>query len=178
MKPETWFGGGTARAGHPMLVHVRSDGDLLAVGRSPGPRVVIAASGALALSALERGAIAIVTEDATSNEIAVALREAREGRDYVSAAAALQIVEHLRAQFERQVQRAASDHDLTEREHEVLTQLAECGTYEEVAAALGISINTVRAHIRALYAKLDACTRTEALMTALDRGLLPMRGQR
>jgi two-component system NarL family response regulator len=37
---------------------------------------------------------------------------------------------------------------------------------------LGVSINTVRAHVRAVYEKLGATSKTEAVMLALRRGLV------
>jgi DNA-binding NarL/FixJ family response regulator len=63
---------------------------------------------------------------------------------------------------------------LTLREREVLAALSRCGTYEEVGAELGVSINTVRAHVRAVYDKLGARSRTEAVLLALRDGVLPL----
>jgi len=59
--------------------------------------------------------------------------------------------------------------DLTSREHEVLAHLARGATYADVAAALHLSANTVKTHVRSLYAKLGASRRSQALATA--RGL-------
>jgi LuxR family transcriptional regulator, maltose regulon positive regulatory protein len=52
---------------------------------------------------------------------------------------------------------------LTERELAVLSELDKGLTYQEIAAALFISENTVRTHIRHIYGKLDARNRTYAL---------------
>ncbi|BCJ41086.1 transcriptional regulator [Actinoplanes ianthinogenes] len=61
---------------------------------------------------------------------------------------------------------------LSERETEVLRYLATMLTAAEIAADLGVSVNTVKAHMRAVYRKLGASRRTEAVTLAQDRGLL------
>jgi LuxR family maltose regulon positive regulatory protein len=63
---------------------------------------------------------------------------------------------------------------LTPRERQVLLELARSSTYEEVGEWLGMSVNTVRTHVRTIYDKLDACSRTEAVLSAARRGLLPL----
>lgn len=58
---------------------------------------------------------------------------------------------------------------LSRRESEVLTLLAEGLTGEEIAKRLVLSPETVRTHVRNAMEKLDARTRTEAVVKALDR---------
>lgn len=53
--------------------------------------------------------------------------------------------------------------DLSEREKNVLTGIAKGFTYGEVAAALDISTNTVRTHIKRIYTKLAVNSRSEAV---------------
>jgi DNA-binding NarL/FixJ family response regulator len=62
---------------------------------------------------------------------------------------------------------------LSARERQVLARLARSLTYEETAADLGVSVNTVRTYVRGIYDKLAVSSRTEAVMAALERGLLP-----
>lgn len=64
---------------------------------------------------------------------------------------------------------------LTSRELEVLDRFAKSFTYEEAARDLGVSVNTIRHHVRSIYVKLDVCTRTEAVLAALERGLVTPR---
>jgi len=61
---------------------------------------------------------------------------------------------------------------LTEKEQEVLEHLAQLLTTEEVAAAMFISVNTVRTHVRNILRKLSASRRNEAVRRARDLGLL------
>lgn len=56
---------------------------------------------------------------------------------------------------------------LTEREHDVLRALAKGLTYAASASKLGVSVNTVRVHVRAIYGKLAVRSKTAAVMEAL-----------
>jgi DNA-binding NarL/FixJ family response regulator len=58
---------------------------------------------------------------------------------------------------------------LTEREREVLQWLAQGSLYKEIAHRLGISIDTVRGHLRKIYDKLHVHSRTEAVVKFLGQ---------
>jgi len=62
---------------------------------------------------------------------------------------------------------------LSEREMAVLALLPSLLSAREIAAEFTVSVNTVKSHIRSIYAKLDVSTRREAVRHAQDRGLLP-----
>jgi LuxR family maltose regulon positive regulatory protein len=64
------------------------------------------------------------------------------------------------------------DPELTAREREVLAELATDTTYDQIALALGVSINTVRTHVRAVYDKLAVSSRTAAVLQGVSRGLI------
>jgi DNA-binding NarL/FixJ family response regulator len=68
--------------------------------------------------------------------------------------------------------RAAAGGPLSAREHEVLALMAEGLANKQIAPRLGISEHTVKAHVAAVFAKLGAGTRAEAVVTAARRGLL------
>jgi two-component system NarL family response regulator len=61
--------------------------------------------------------------------------------------------------------------ELTARELDVVQQLAKGKSNQEIAAALRMSEGTVKFHINHLLHKLDAADRTQAVLTALKRGL-------
>jgi LuxR family maltose regulon positive regulatory protein len=61
---------------------------------------------------------------------------------------------------------------LSERERDVLRFLPTVLTASEIADSLGISVNTVKAHMRAIYRKLGAARRREAVVRARQQGLL------
>jgi LuxR family maltose regulon positive regulatory protein len=62
---------------------------------------------------------------------------------------------------------------LSERELAVLTLLPSLLTAREIAAEFMVSVNTVKSHIRSIYAKLGVSSRRDAVLHAHDRGLLP-----
>ena len=75
--------------------------------------------------------------------------------------------------------RALASRDLTEvgatltaREREVLAMLGQASSAEVIAAQLALSINTVRKHIAAILAKLQANSQLEAVITAQRAGLI------
>ena len=61
---------------------------------------------------------------------------------------------------------------LTVREHGVLRLLATGLSEKDLAAKLALSPHTVHTHVRKIYRKLDARTRTAAVLKARERGLL------
>jgi DNA-binding CsgD family transcriptional regulator len=60
------------------------------------------------------------------------------------------------------------------REHEVLALLAEGASNRQIAADLGISENTVKFHLQALYRKLGVSSRAGAVFEAMKLGELRM----
>lgn len=59
---------------------------------------------------------------------------------------------------------------LTERERDILAALASARTYERIAQEHGVSVNTVRFHVKNVYAKLGVRTRLEAVERARRLG--------
>lgn len=62
---------------------------------------------------------------------------------------------------------------ISPRELAVLHELAAGQSNKEIAAALGVSPNTVKTHVARLFEKLDATRRTDAINTARQLGILP-----
>jgi LuxR family maltose regulon positive regulatory protein len=62
--------------------------------------------------------------------------------------------------------------ELSETERRVLRYLPTNLTAPEIAAEVFLSVNTIKTHMRSIYAKLDAHSRTQAVQSARDRGLL------
>lgn len=62
---------------------------------------------------------------------------------------------------------------LSERELEVLAELAAGHSNKEIAARLHVSPNTVKTHVARLFEKLEASRRTEAIRKARELGLVP-----
>ena len=68
---------------------------------------------------------------------------------------------------------AAAALGLSERELEVLAELAAGHANKEIAARLHVSPNTVKTHVARLFEKLEAKRRTEAIRKARELGLVP-----
>ncbi|MHB1295703.1 MAG: Kelch repeat-containing protein [Anaerolineae bacterium] len=62
--------------------------------------------------------------------------------------------------------------ELTLRERELLELVVTGATNQQIALALHISINTVKAHLRNIFAKLGVESRTEATLLAIQQGLV------
>jgi LuxR family maltose regulon positive regulatory protein len=67
---------------------------------------------------------------------------------------------------------ASPDTDLSDRELEVLRYLPTVLTAAEIAVELRVSVNTVKAHLRSIYRKLDVTRRREAVVRAREHGLI------
>jgi LuxR family transcriptional regulator, maltose regulon positive regulatory protein len=58
------------------------------------------------------------------------------------------------------------------RERSVLARLPTPRSLDEVARDLGVSANTVKTHVRAIYTKFGVTSRRQAVMVGRSRGLL------
>lgn len=115
---------------------------------------------------LQAGAMGYVLKRSPGLQILEAIRDVHSGGAPMSTAIARKVVSH----FWRQGQAAApvtspsSELDrLTARERDVLLGLAEGQQYKEIADHLGITINTVRNNIKAIYEKLQVNSRLAAV---------------
>jgi LuxR family maltose regulon positive regulatory protein len=63
---------------------------------------------------------------------------------------------------------------LSERELAVLTMLPSLLPLVDIAADLTVSVNTVKSHVRAIYAKLGVSSRRAAVLAAHENGLLTL----
>ena len=110
-----------------------------------------------------RGVHAILPRDAPAEQIVAALHAATAGLIAIPLEAALALIP------------AASTSEvenLTPREMETLEMLAEGLSNKQIAARLRISEHTAKFHVNSILGKLDAGTRTEAVMRGLRSGLI------
>lgn len=119
-------------------------------------------------AALEAGATGYLLKDACSDEILRAIHDIAAGRSPISAS----IGRHLITACQRPGP-AAIQTPLSPREGQVLHQMALGRSYKEIAVHLSISTHTVNAHLKNVYAKLQAGSRAEALRKARLLGYMP-----
>lgn len=65
---------------------------------------------------------------------------------------------------------------LSEREREILSLVAQGLSNQQIAHRLGISVNTVKVHLRNIFGKIGAASRTEASMYAVRAGIVTLEG--
>jgi DNA-binding NarL/FixJ family response regulator len=112
------------------------------------------------LSALRAGAMGYLLKSSPQDKIVQAINLVHQNVHYVS-----------RDIEERLLQMISRD-KLTERELEVLTLVAKGSSNKEIAKQLFISDKTARNHVASCLEKLECGSRTEAVTTALQRGLI------
>jgi DNA-binding NarL/FixJ family response regulator len=117
--------------------------------------------------ALRAGASGYLLKDASESEVAEAISQVHRGGAPMSPSIARRVLSEFRVRTHEPVPPA-----VTPREHEVLELLVKGASYPLIAKALGISLSTVQTHIRAIYAKLEVCTKAEATAEAFKRGLV------
>lgn len=110
--------------------------------------------------ALAAGARGYVVKGTARDELLGAIRAVHAGRRHIPGSVAEKLAEHLGSE------------KLSERELQVLGQIALGKRNKEIGAALGIAEDTVKMHVKNVLEKLGVNDRTEAVTVALRRGIL------
>jgi DNA-binding NarL/FixJ family response regulator len=110
--------------------------------------------------ALEAGARGYLLKDMLLTEVISAVRAVRRGERVIPIAVATRLAEF------------PERSELSERELEVIQLVARGLSNKEVARAIGRTDETVKIHLKNIFAKLDVADRTEAVTVALTRGLI------
>ncbi len=118
-------------------------------------------------ASLEAGAMGYLLKSTPPAALIAAIREVHEGGAPMTPSIARKVLQHLHAPAP-----STALHGLNPREQEVLQCLVDGLSYKMVADRLGISINTVRSHIKHIYEKLHVRSNTEAVALTLQRRLL------
>jgi DNA-binding NarL/FixJ family response regulator len=120
--------------------------------------------------AIEAGARGFLLKDASREELFRAIRAVHAGESVVEPSVTARVLERV-AQHERG---EAVGPALSERELEVLGELAQGRANKEIAASLHLSESTVKTYVARIFTKLDANGRTEAVTKALQQGLIKL----
>jgi DNA-binding NarL/FixJ family response regulator len=115
-----------------------------------------------ALRALRAGAVGYLLKGELRAELVNAIRLVHAGGRRVPAEVATELAAHL------------GDEALSDREIEVLSFVAHGNSNRAAAAKLGVTEETVKAHMKSICAKLHANDRTHAVTIAVRRGILDL----
>jgi DNA-binding NarL/FixJ family response regulator len=112
--------------------------------------------------ALEAGARGYLLKSMPPRELVEVIRQVHAGKKRIPPQLAAQLAEHM------------SDEALTEREVEVLGQIAGGNRNRDIAERLFISEETVKVHIKHIMEKLGASDRTQAVAIGIRRGIIQL----
>jgi DNA-binding NarL/FixJ family response regulator len=130
---------------------------------SPEPRVLIftsRSSEADIRCALRAGVHGYLVQGCSQEAAICAVRDLTRGVRYLCPVASKRMADSL------------SHETLTERESDVLELLGDGLSNKLIARRLNLAVGTVKAHIRGILAKLEARSRTHAVLVAVERGLV------
>ncbi len=146
------------------------------VAARPEARVVVLSADhdvAHAVEAARAGAAAWVAKEQGAAELEAVVRGVARGESWFPPIMLGPILRELRADVSRAQQQDGSLDVLSPRERDVLLAMMDGRRGRQIAQDLNISTDTVRTHIRNIFAKLDVHTRLEAVRVARAAGLRP-----
>ncbi len=119
--------------------------------------------------AIRAGALSYVLKDIDPDDLAEAVRRARAGEAVLNPRVAVRLVKELHGQRQEKVNAFS---ELTDREMDVLRQIAAGKSNHEIAEVLVISEKTVKTHITNILTKLHLSDRTQAAVFAWHEGIV------
>jgi DNA-binding NarL/FixJ family response regulator len=117
------------------------------------------------MAVLQAGANGFVLKTADPDDIVQAVRDVHAGKSVLDPAVTGALMAQMFSKQESQLVK-----DLTDREMEVLQLAARGYTNKAIGVQLGISDRTVQGHLAHIFDKLQASSRTEAVMRAVSLG--------
>ncbi len=142
---------------------------------SPATKVVIMTAHdeeRLLVEAVEAGASGFLGKEEAAGEVLAAAKAAAEGEVLIDPAQLTRLLHQVAKQREEERDVQTLFHTLTEREWEVLRNLAAGKRNDDIAAALYISPQTVQTHVRNLLGKLGVHSKLEAVALAVKHGAI------
>lgn len=145
----------------------------------PGTRIVMVTAHddtATASDAVRAGVSGFLSKDASGAELLQAIRAAAEGHAWIQPRILRAVLDDLAFRAPRLTAEQEKVARLTERELEVLRLMVDGMDRASIARRLYLSTNTVRTHVRNLFAKLEVNSSLEAVALAMRAGLGPTGG--
>jgi DNA-binding NarL/FixJ family response regulator len=115
------------------------------------------------------GACGYLLKDTPPTKLVEAIRDVAAGGSPMSSGIARKVVR----MFKQTAPPPNPEHNLSPRELEVLRLLADGHSYKTAAVELDLSVDTLRFHVRHIYEKLHVHSKSEAVLKAFRKGILP-----
>jgi DNA-binding NarL/FixJ family response regulator len=134
-------------------------------GKHPDARIIVLTTytgDAQAVRALKAGAAGYLLKGGLRTELIDAIRDVHRGHRHVTRDVADEIATHV------------VDETLSEREIAILRLVAIGKANKQVAAELGLSEETIKGHMKNIFAKLGVADRTHAVTLAARRGIIEL----
>ncbi|MGD0557547.1 MAG: response regulator transcription factor [Streptosporangiaceae bacterium] len=144
----------------------------------PAPRVLMLTTFDLdeyAFAALKAGASGFLLKDVPTQELLFAIRSVHSGDSVVAPSTTRRLIDRFVPLIDGPADPPPSLAELTEREREVLIQVAAGLSNAEIAAKLFVSEATVKTHVGRILAKLGLRDRVQAVVMAYETGLVRAR---
>jgi DNA-binding NarL/FixJ family response regulator len=123
--------------------------------------------------AIKAGAMGYLLKDVPARELIDVVRRVHAGESFIQPNVASKLLlEFGRRQRPPQAPSNPQADDLTERERDVLTLLAEGRSNRDIGATLHLAESTVKNHVSNILSKLHAANRTHAVTLAREQGLI------
>ena len=147
--------------------------------RARVPRVIVLTTFDLdeyAYKSLRVGASGFLLKRTRAEDLIDAVRVVAEGEELPMPATTRRLIANMSAQETAHDREWRAIDDLTDREQEVLVFIARGFSNQEIARELTLSVDTVKTHVKRVYAKLGARDRVHAVIAAYESGLVTLRG--
>lgn len=134
------------------------------LNQAPSARILVLTTysgDAQAVRAIRAGAAGYLLKSCLRSELLDAIRAVHAGRRAMSPDISHAVAQH------------ALDEPLTDREMAILGMVAEGHPNKQIARNLDLSPDTVKSHLKNIFAKLDVDDRTHAVTVAIRRGFFP-----
>ncbi len=142
---------------------------------SPATKVIIMTAhddDRLLVDAVEAGASGFLSKDDAAEAVLAAVKAAAEGEVLIDPATLARLLPQVAREREQQRDALALLGDLTDREREILTLLAQGMRNDDIATQLYISPQTVQTHVRNILGKLRVHSKLEAVAFAVRHGAI------
>ena len=123
---------------------------------------------------LQAGADGYLIKSVLGSEVVSAVRTLAAGEMALSPSNLRRVITYSKQRIQSKPSDSGTDYKLTIRELEILRLVAKGDTNKGIAIKLDLSVRTVKGHLLTLFAKLDARSRTEAIVIGLRSGILTM----